>query len=692
MRKPFLFIVFTLIAVSCTQDFDKYKQVVNPEEPSFSFDVPTLFDWNIYKKVNLDIKVADQYDSRFNYVVEILSEDKLLDRGIAVNGSNYVSNVVLLKGIDTLTVAQVDPNGNRAWLSVPLSNNNLIFDFNSLAGEESSKVSRLNKERFLEDSDEPDFNIPSNAKLVPADGILKEDEIYYIPKGNQSSDIKFASDSKLYIEGSCNVSSYNSYIASSDVEIFVLPEGKLVFEGNTILFSSTNIYNKGSISVSGVLELRDENEIFNDGTFDVSDGIQLRGDGEIYNYHFMRAYYFDISSSEVINYGALNITNNINLSWSSLYNADGARISGYNFYSASSEILLEPHSIMDIINNFTSNYSTIKTTNSSKFAAIIAYSFHSSSKKDIKGKICIDTTLEPTGYGKNWLSNVVIGNPGKEVISIPSSKYNDGGYNADPIENPDVNPTPADTIAYFNPTYTIMMEDNFPKTGDMDMNDIVIDWKLGYQKNVDNKIIKIGLSYSIKALGCSKKLAGAVKISEDIGVKSAKLSKEHLFNKYFNVSNGLEQDNENVVIPLFEDVYQYFNLSKPEFVNVFNNKPLVSPYEFNVEIELNTPLEVSQVSFDKFDFFLIIEGNKILRTEIHIFGGSTTSKAKNITDFSKNSEAIWGLQFGEEVNYPIEYTPINEAYPEFQSWVESNGQTNIDWYKNPNEGRVIISK
>jgi len=49
----------------------------------------------------------------------------------------------------------------------------------------------------------------------------------------------------------------------------------------------------------------------------------------------------------------------------------------------------------------------------------------------------------------------------------------------------------------------------------------------------------------------------------------------------------------------------------------------------------------------------------------------------------------WAMNITSPWDHPKEYIDILNAYPEFENWVESSGETNTDWYE---RSRAIISK
>ena len=50
---------------------------------------------------------------------------------------------------------------------------------------------------------------------------------------------------------------------------------------------------------------------------------------------------------------------------------------------------------------------------------------------------------------------------------------------------------------------------------------------------------------------------------------------------------------------------------------------------------------------------------------------------------------VWGIYLPvKDFRHPLEKVKINDAYPQFDTWVKSNGTQAKDWYANPSEGKV----
>jgi hypothetical protein len=69
-------------------------------------------------------------------------------------------------------------------------------------------------------------------------------------------------------------------------------------------------------------------------------------------------------------------------------------------------------------------------------------------------------------------------------------------------------------------------------------------------------------------------------------------------------------------------------------------------------------------------------------------GESTTLPATSNTYTDRNGYP-WAMHLDVNVKHPYEQVDINEAYPNFSNWVESNGATNSNWFLSEISGKVF---
>ncbi len=465
---------------------------------------------------------------------------------------------------------------------------------------------------------------------------------------------------------------------------------KFVSKGQFQLLNACTFLNTGNMEATGSFQVLKDCKFTNTGYVksNASDG-NFGAGTEFVNTHFFEINHLNIDGVKKFEVGgqvkvgaqgiagrnSMITVKGMSLLWATHY----CYISGLT-------LKLEPNAKVMMDGGYNGD-AKISGDGNSSYGVLLASGFYQNGNKSITGKVCIDAknnTAAASVYGEG----VYTSNPGREIIHIPANIYNENGYNCG--EDCDHNkPEEEPEMEYSAQVNRIMMEDVYPWGGDMDMNDIVIDWQLGMLKNKQNQVSQIAIKYELQAIGAKSHLGAGLRLN---GLATSNISKVTLtpsqeFATYFDVRNGMEAGNSDVIIPLFEDAHRLFYQSEENvYVNTLYDR--FPTYEFEVVIDLNTPMASSDIRIDMFDFFLVSNGDKDTRVEIHLHGNPASSKASNHDLFADNQK-VWGVQYTNEVRYAKELTPITKAYPKFQSWVTSGGQQNADWYMHPNEDLVF---
>lgn len=290
-------------------------------------------------------------------------------------------------------------------------------------------------------------------------------------------------------------------------------------------------------------------------------------------------------------------------------------------------------------------------------------------------------------------------NPGTAVLTdniapIDNIKDDDN----DGIEN-QYDDYPEDALRAFNNYFplektqgTLLFEDLWPYQGDYDFNDLVLGYHFNYITNSKGEVKEIIGNFKIRATGAS--LSNGVALMLDIPFGDIESVKGNLITEdYITLnSNGTEAGLDHAVIILCDNINNYM----PKFSNVFSGMNL-QPYEFSVEIILETPSKIGLIGFPPYKPFLIKDMNRAL--EIHQMDFAPTQKFKNSyltrgDDRSSSSEGRffrnkenmpWVLNIPYEIPHPKEKIPIFNAFKEFAPWAKSGGSFYSKWYEDNNE-------
>jgi LruC domain-containing protein len=306
-----------------------------------------------------------------------------------------------------------------------------------------------------------------------------------------------------------------------------------------------------------------------------------------------------------------------------------------------------------------------------------------------------DTSTGNVNWTLSWLNSV-----GGAFAPIENSNFVlpegdcTGGGNT-PTEKGD-----KDITVYQPQTYTYVFEDNYPKPGDYDFNDLVLDVTLKNVKNSNNEVEKAVVSVTLTAVGASNTIGAGLRLygvpaSSVTGVTFSGSDAESVRGTLSNSDSQFENVNiesgSEVVIPLFGDAHLALGASEHTMVNTgFGNSLPTKTFD----IEINTNVEITK---DNLDFFITngtVDDSK--RVEIHLYEfliGNNPATAKgsvcaNNLDAAGNK--TWALAI-PDFNYPRELVSVSAAYPEFATWAADRTKCE-DWYLHPttNTDKVYI--
>ena len=335
-----------------------------------------------------------------------------------------------------------------------------------------------------------------------------------------------------------------------------------------------------------------------------------------------------------------------------------------------------------------------------------------SSDNDFNDVVLYATT---TAVGGSTRTNGISSTGVAPMGTLTNDQDNDGVI--DNIDEFPTDPTRAYTTYFPSKVSwgTIAFEDNFPKTGDYDMNDLVVKYRYSFISNASNNIVELKGDYAIAAAGASYKNGFGVQFPFDGSVVSQVTGQRILGTVIptlqFN-SNGLEAGQTKAVIIPFDntDILIKNTIANRLHINTWMNEDKLVGDTVHVKVTFTSPITPVTLGNAPFNPFLI--SNKRRGYEIHLPGYLPTNKMDNSlfgTEadsslpttgryFKTASNWPWALSFTETFNYPIETFKITDAFPHFKDWAGSNLTTApyLDWYSNTATGyrqtNLIYSK
>jgi LruC domain-containing protein len=270
---------------------------------------------------------------------------------------------------------------------------------------------------------------------------------------------------------------------------------------------------------------------------------------------------------------------------------------------------------------------------------------------------------------------------------------------------------PQTTITSYYPSAdtwgSLAYEDNWPRKGDYDFNDVVMNYRITETINGLREIIRIKADFRLQAMGAGFHNGFALHLPSVLpgNVASATLTRK---GQVQAVSADVDHSGETVFVlsqDTREDVQaagaltegcRYFRV---EAGCLSAQTQLI---DYSLVVEFVQPVAKSSIGVAPYDPFIFatpetyhgIHGirhpGKSWQTHLKNFAGTATldrtlfSQADDATDlaasFVTGNAFPWVLNIGSDWVHPREGVDISLAYPKFPQWVSSNGETNTDWY------------
>ena len=263
-------------------------------------------------------------------------------------------------------------------------------------------------------------------------------------------------------------------------------------------------------------------------------------------------------------------------------------------------------------------------------------------------------------------------------------------------------------ITYYpsSSTYAnIAFEDNWPKKGDYDLNDLVVSYRYTFTNNASNQVVDLKGEYSVAASGASFHNGFGVQLPVNASAVRSVSGQRAISNYITLAANGVEAGQTKAVIVPFDNHEALVkNPDGAYFINTLATKDKVTSSVATVNISFTSPVAVSSLQVSAFNPFLISDMRR--GYEIHLPGFAPTDKVTKTlfgTDDDASVEASgkyyvskenwpWAISFSGAYSHPFELQPINSAYLRFGEWASSGGVNFTDWYSNTGSGYRDASK
>jgi len=285
-----------------------------------------------------------------------------------------------------------------------------------------------------------------------------------------------------------------------------------------------------------------------------------------------------------------------------------------------------------------------------------------------------------------------------DVIQAPLDTDNDG-------VNDEFDQYPNDPSKSFDSYFpgkgqfgTLAFEDFWPRKGDFDFNDMVVQYNYQYQTDAVGRVTEINATYRLEAMGAGFRNGFGIQLDVNSNAVSSVEGVKYVHNIISQASNGVEAGQDKATIIAFDDGYGLLSAPDGGFVNTDVSKPYINPKEITVNINFQTPQTSSDLGVPPYNPFIFTDKRRgyeihlpdhppTSKVDFSIFGTEEDDSNPGINRYYKTSNnMMWAIHFPLPFSYPKERISIFNAYPKFEEWAENNGVIFKDWYSNTSNG------
>ncbi|EOD77941.1 hypothetical protein D515_03418 [Grimontia indica] len=255
---------------------------------------------------------------------------------------------------------------------------------------------------------------------------------------------------------------------------------------------------------------------------------------------------------------------------------------------------------------------------------------------------------------------------------------------------------------------TIAYEDNWPKEGDYDMNDVVIRFRMTETLDEDNHATRILITGYLAAYGAGYHNGFAIRLPglNQSDINSAATTLKH--NGVVQENNGLETDSTEAIFVIDEDLKTKIPTGECNFYRTAQYCQEALSFEFEIDIYANEGVNTYGLVDMPYDPFIFSTPGSYVRDgiwynpgrglEIHLpdqapteqfdtflYGWQDDDSVPAENRYYKTSTNLpWVLLITDEWKWPQEHIDLIQAYPLFAGYTESSGVSNTTWHAEEN--------
>lgn len=248
---------------------------------------------------------------------------------------------------------------------------------------------------------------------------------------------------------------------------------------------------------------------------------------------------------------------------------------------------------------------------------------------------------------------------------------------------------------------TLAFEDQWPKQGDYDMNDLVLRYQVTQVEDSQGRVKDLQITAQIQARGASRPSGFGIELTN---VPAASLESATMTINSNAAATATPEKGQKHLTWIFFDNGSYYAPSPAghAFFNTEPGQPAQDGALFTLKMTFGTPPLRTTVGAPPYNPFIFSTANR--RVEVHLpdhpptqladaslFGSGDDNSLPGSKRYYKTAKNLpWALHIGENWHHPLEQTMITVAYPDFGPWAEAAGKSNLNWYLLPGINPVGI--
>lgn len=708
-------IIFTTLccfAILLNQSCQKGKESLPDIGENTSIDklkVPYGFTWESATDVEFTFTTTDTRFENLAHVVSVYDKNgKVLSRGSITKSQDFKTKIYLADTLKEVYVVKTAPDNSKITKMVSISGRSQTVNFDAASAQSSVTLSSKSKATILADPS-PDCNTDCTQTISSSrnDVDVNTGQTICITGSNITVGLRNLNGGTIRVCGK-DVTLKNANLGGT-VTIIVTSTGSVTFPHLNFNSTTSTVKNYGSVTVSGSFAIggvfinngtltpkgdfnlnSSSSSLTNTGTISAINGTTNVGSGgKIINDGTMTLKKLQINSNGVVTNNCKLyieedfINNNLLHNYNYVEVGEATTINGQAEVQLYSGAIFQTKNVQTLDGLINGNVSTSLV----KVTGATSADVKQSRTKKVKGLIqyCESSAIPAAFFdaGAAQGCDIFIAssgcNPGNGTTIVDT----DGDTVPDNLDEYPEDPTKAFNNNYpsDDPTSgaTVAFEDQWPKKGDYDMNDVVVSYRFKIVTNATNKVVEVNGDYTLYARGGSFHNGFGIEFPIARSLVS-------------DVSGAtLEEGQQKAVIIFFTDM-------KDEMANYNTepNKPVSSPKAYSVTFKVNNGPSLQAFGLGAYNPFIWNNGSgKGRGSEVHLPGKTPTSLADmslfgTDADDSKPSQGRyyvtkdgfpWAINIPvKKFDYPSERNDIVSTYLKVPFWVQSGGTQYADWY------------